>query len=562
MSSTPQLSEVEDPELHRKDATTRAKRERPAWLSRPWKRNEAKAPAGPNIILRPYVRPRQRWIGVAALIALAFVVFIYGYAFGVLAPAQVIFFFFPILFLGALCIWALPETGEAPIKLLQWFFFLHFLVMPLWPNYLAIDLPGLPWITLVRVTVFPLSFVLLVALSVSKTFRSELGLAVGSVPLLWKGVAAFTVYQALSIGLSNMPMFSINHFISDLTGWTFVFFAGAWVFSKPGRTELWISLLLGVAIILSLIAAREFMNGEVLWAGHIPSFLAIQDDSVTLSLSAKMRAGTERYRAQATYSTSLGLAEYMALCTPFALHFMAGPYKLIVRLGGALLLPLLFNTIVLTDARLGMLGFLLSCLVYTFFWGVRRWRSNKAGLIGPVIVLAYPAISVAFLAAIIAVPRLRMMTLGGGNRNSSTQARQEEVRRGLPMIFEHPFGHGIARGGSALGYTNAKGTLSIDTYWLLIGLDYGIFGFIIFYGMVWAAIIAGSRAVLLGPRDREQTLVMPLAVALVVWFVIKAVYSDAENQSTVFMMLGAISALVYRIKLANGEVPAKSLAAR
>jgi hypothetical protein len=479
----------------------------------------------------------------------------------VFAPAQVMLFFFPILFLAAACVWALPETGAAPGWLLERLFFLAFLCVPLWPNYLAIDLPGLPWITLIRLTIFPLSFLLLVSISVSKKFRAELGLALGAVPLLWKGVAAFACYQVFSIALSNSVMFSINHLISDMTSWTFIFFAGAWVFSKPGRAERWVVLLLSVAMILSLIAVREYMNGQVLWAGHIPKFLAIEDDSVMRALAVKMRAGTNRYRTVATYSTPLGLAEFMALCTPFALHFMAGPYKLVVRVVGALSLPILFNTIMLTDARLGVLGFLLSCLLYAFFWGVLQWRANKSSLIGPVIVLAYPAVSVAFLAAIVLVPRLRAMTLGGGRQQSSTQARQEEIRRGLPMIASHPFGHGVARGGSALGYLNPAGTLSIDTYWLLIALDYGIFGFIIFYGMVWIAIVAGSRAVLLGPRDREQALVIPLAIALVVWFVIKAVYSDAENQSTVFMMMGAISALVYRIKVANGVVTTKTVAA-
>jgi hypothetical protein len=560
MTDAREPREVESPKAGRRSRAPRDKSQRRRWLPRFPSRREPKPPVAPAIILRPYVQPRRRWVGITALLALALVTLPFGYGFSLLAPALMVPFFFPIILLAAICVWALPELDVAPGKLVERFFFMSFLSMPLWPNYLAIDLPGLPWITLIRLTVFPLSFLLLVSISVSKTFRSELSTAVNSVPLVWKGVTAFTCYQIFSIALSNSPMLSLNHLVSDLTAWTGMFFAAAWVFSKPGRLERWVIMLWGIGIILSLIAIREFMLGQVLWAGHIPSFLAVQDDSVMRALGAKMRAGTNRYRTVATFSTPLGLAEYMALCTPFALHFMAGPYKPWVRLAGALSLPVIFNTVVLTDARLGVIGFMLSCLIYTFFWGVLRWRQVKGSLIGPTIVLGYPAIFLAFMAAVVAVPRLRVMTLGGGQQQSSTQARQEQVHRGIPMIIDHPFGHGLARGGAALGFVNGAGVLTVDTYWLLVALDYGIFGFIIFFGTVWAAIGSGARAVVLGPRDREQSLIMPIVIALVVWFVIKAVYSDTENQPTMFIMLAAVSALVHRIKVSHQAPAAPVLA--
>ena len=72
-----------------------------------------------------------------------------------------------------------------------------------------------------------------------------------------------------------------------------------------------------------------------------------------------------------------------------------------------------------------------------------------------------------------------------------------------------------------------------------------------FYGIFVVAITSGIRGLLIGPKDQEESLLMPLTISLVSFFVIKSIYSGVENQSTVFMMLGAVSALVYRIKLAN-----------
>jgi cobalamin synthase len=205
----------------------------------------------------------------------------------------------------------------------------------------------------------------------------------------------------------------------------------------------------------------------------------------------------------------------------------------------------------MTDSRLGMIGFMLSMLFYLFLWGALQWRSRPRSFLGPAVVISYPILFCGFIAASFVVPRLRVITWGGGKQASSTEARVEQVRRGVPMIFTHPFGHGIGRGAEALGFVNPAGILTIDTYYLAIGLDYGVFGFALFYGMLAIAGLESFQAILIGPKEREETLLIPITVCLACFFIIKSIYSGVENQPLIYMMIGVVTALCARIKAAT-----------
>lgn len=509
-------------------------------------------------VLPQYTRSPPRYLGLLLLLILAGACYAYGLGFGYMAPQRIVQFGMPLLVLMALTIWALPDLGGAPTKAIERLFFAFFLSLPLWPNYLAIVLPGLPWITMMRLIGFPLVFLLALSLSISQSFRREISGPLVANPLLWRFLAAFAVIQCLSVGLSNSPQVSLQQLLVVQVNWTAMFFIAAFVFSRPGRIELWAALLIVAAVILTLIGLREFQLQKVVWAGHIPSFLAVQDEAVQRILSGNFRAGTTRYRIQATYATALGLGEFLAIVTPFILHFVGGAYHFMIRMVSFLVLPMLLVGIYLTDTRLGMVGFLLSCALYVFLWGALRWRQQPRSMVGPAVVLSYPAMFLAFIGAILVVPRLRLMTLGGGQHAASTDARVTQISEGIPLVFTHPLGFGIARGAEGLGYTNPGGVMTIDTYWLLTALDYGILGFILFYGMFVIAVISGFRVIISGTKDRELAMLVPLTISLIVYFIIKSIYAGVENQPTVYMMLGAVAALVYRARRDERGAPPRA----
>src|SRR3546814_123436 len=73
------------------------------------------------------------------------------------------------------------------------------IALPLWPNYLAIALPGMPWITLLRIIGAPMILLLLIALSVSAEFRRGLCASLDATAPVWKMLVALVIIQFLSL---------------------------------------------------------------------------------------------------------------------------------------------------------------------------------------------------------------------------------------------------------------------------------------------------------------------------------------------------------------------------
>ena len=513
------------------------------WLSRP----------KPRAIIPPYVnlRTRARFLSKIFLpIGLGFFCLIYGFFFALTAPYLVVPFTVPIVLLVLLAIWALPDQAHAPARSIELFFGWLIISLVLWPNYLALSLPGLPWITMLRLTGFPMAFLILISLSTSPAFRREIGETVRSVPFFWGIFLTFVVMQFITIVFAKALGVAIQKALLQQIYWTAMTVIAAWVCRTPGRAERYAALTVVLALPIMALTLWEGRVQHLLWAGHVPSFLKIEDPGVILALSATTRTASGVYRAKATFSTPLGLAEYLALITPFLLHYVFSSYRWPVRVGAALLLPILFRCINLTDSRLGVVGYLVSVLLYVLFWGVMRLSRNRTDLFAAAVVYAYPAFFGVAMIGILAVGRLKRMVFGGGAQAASNAARDAQVSMGVPKVLANPIGHGPSQGGNAMGY-GADSFITIDNYYLTLALDYGIVGITAFLAMFLLPIAWSMRALLLNHagKNRELTLLIPLSISISAFLVIKGVFSQQDNHTLVFAMLGMIIGLLYRIKV-------------
>jgi uncharacterized membrane protein len=499
--------------------------------------------------IKPYgspVRIRRSTRAILIAVGLLFC-FIYGFAFALLAPYLVIPLLIPIVFLGALTIWALPETDKAPTGVLEFLFFSVFIALVMWPNYLAIAIPGLPWITVSRLTAFPLLFALLISLSVSANFRSTIAAAFSTTPVLWRLVLAFVLLQAVSIGLSANKSDSVDKFINAQIGWTTVFVAGCYVFTKNGRTERFVGILCAMAIVLCLIGVWENHLGRLVWAGHIPSFLKVNDDTVNRILTGASRSDAGPHRVQATFSTSLGLSEHMALITPFLFYFIANRYPPVVRIGAALAIPLVVFIVIVTQARVGAVGLTLDCLAYPIVLAVLQWRKTPNSLASSSAIYLSPLFCLIALVIAYIVPGIRYRVLGSGASEYSTQTRIDQMHMGIPKIISHPWGFGIGQGAAALGYTNLAGVLTIDSGTLRITLEYGVLGLVIYYGIFISAMYYAGREIVSSPNaERETGLLVPIGISLFVYIFIRSAFAQEDNLSLMFMLMGMLAALIYR----------------
>lgn len=502
-------------------------------------------------IIRPYVNPRHPARIIAKIvfpIALALGCVVYGFFFGLTAPYLLVPFAIPIVILVLLAIWALPETHTAPTKTMEMLFGGVIVSLLIWPNYLAMALPGLPWITAIRLLSFPMAFMLLISLSSSPTFRGELRTSFDASPGALVCLVAFVVIQFLTLPLSVSIADSFQTVIVAQTNWTATLLIAAWLMRTPGRAEIYARMLVFLTIPMCAIAFLEFPNQNLLWLNNIPSFLKIDDATAAQYLTAKTRGGI--YRAKSIYASPLSFAEALALITPFCIHFATQKYNFMFRLLCLALIPIFFMCIRFTDARLGILGMLVSLLAYFLLISLLQLGRNARSLMATAVVYAYPAVFGFAVMAIMFVRPVRVLLLGNGQQASSDGARQEQIAMGIPKILDQPLGYGAGNAATTLNF-QPMGFITIDNYYLSIALDYGVLGFIAFYGIFLAAIVEATKAIIRTPAavdDREKTLLIPLTVSVTVFIVIRGVLSQEDNHILAFAVLGMLLGMTYRVK--------------
>jgi hypothetical protein len=517
---------------------------------KPWRRR----PSGEKRlgILKPFAQLKRRWYvpGRAWFLAplLLFFCLIYGFAFAVLAPFIVVPFAIPLVLLLLLIIWAMPDA-VAPVKVMSFFFFAFFVGMIIWPNYISIALPGLPWISVKRLTVFPLVLLLLYSISVSQEFRKTLSSALNGTPLIWKAIAALAVIETLSVGFSNDLPFSLSKLIVAQTEWTAIFFASCYIFLKPGAPTRWLFLIWAAAVWVCAMGIWEYRLGYVPWRDHIPSIFQIDDPAVQRALAGTQRSALGTHRVAGTFSTSLGLSEFLALSIPFVLHFVRSEFNWKLRLAAWVSIPTFVFVIVVSQSRLGLVGSIVSLLAAILIAAYRRRIADKHNPFWTGILVAYPIIASLIVASTFFIGRIHARVWGNGPQQFSDQSRLEQWKLGIPKILTHPWGYGIGKGNESLGFADAGGFSTIDNYYLLIGLEYGIIGFVIYYGMfVFALYLVGKKTLSPKPLEGEASLLIPVGIALANFLVIKSVFAQSDNHPIIFMVLGMLVALLWRYR--------------
>ena len=481
-----------------------------------------------------------------------------------LLPAQLLFLLaVPLGVAVIVVLLLLPDGGVVPFgrmaTLLVWFV----AATVLWPNYISLDLPGLPWINPPRIAVFALLAIGLFSYATSAELRSEIATVLRVDKFL---IGAFWVFWAtttISIVLSPQIPFSLNKWLNNQIYWTFLFIFAAWLGTKGQVIERVVKVILWTTIVVAIETIYEYHIGQVPWMNYIPSFLNIDQGYLVNVLKAQSRAGTDIYRAHGTFTVSLVCAEYFAIVYPLLIHAMVSARNFIER---SLLLFGLTAVLVamwLTNARSAMIGFFLAVFVYGSFAAFRYWRRNRQSLMAISTLVALPVIALSFLALSLTWNRLHVITFGGGQHQASSEARATQWAMGTPKIKANPIGHGPGEAGQVLGYANLGGQLTIDTYYLSLLIEYGIVGFGAFLAIFSGQLIVGLR-VYLNASPGEESLAGPIAIALLNFLVIKAVLSSEFNMPLAFIFLGFLFAIAWRQqqRMAGASVAAAAVPAR
>ncbi|WP_292960645.1 O-antigen ligase family protein [Novosphingobium sp. UBA1939] len=458
----------------------------------------------------------------------------------------------PVVVLSLIIIWVMPENNHPPVRFMTATFFAYLVAVVLWPYYLAVQIPGLPLIEIRRLLIVFSVLAFLLCFSTSSKFRKQLtAIALESrveVKFLW----AFVAFQALSIPLSPYLAQSMQTFVKNQLGWTATFFIAAYVMVRKGNIDLFSNIVRILAIVLAIMGYFEFRNQRILWADHIPSFLKVSDPTMAMLLDPRFRS--DEYRIVGPFSTSLSFAEFMAMAMPFFLHYIFYGRKMWLRAVCIVANALVFYAILLTQARVGIVGVLVAHGFYVAIWTIDKWRQDRSNIIAATLLYAMPILAALSMATVLSVPRLRVMTIGGGTHAASTEGRLEQMRAAIPLMIKRPvIGYGPGQGGRVLGYTNPAGEASIDSYVLMAALSYGVVGFIvmaIMHGLFAAKAIAVGQK-----RFGETSAALPAATGIVVWMVDKIVLAQEDSVSFVYMLMALVAAAAYRLQIeGDGKV--------
>ena len=502
---------------------------------------------GPDETLAPYFR--HGFLGRHPLLtgaALAAVAALYGLVFGVTATTFLVQLLIPVALIAFLALGLLPENGVVFARTLTVLFFLFFFALAVWPDYLALSIGALPWITVNRLVAIPMSLIFLISLSQSQAYRDALSQRLNAVPVVWKALAIYFAISFATLIVSDKLAVSVNKLIIAIYAWGAIFLLATQLFAQAGAARRFALLLWAGVLVCCLIGLLEARMGQVVWAGHVPQFLQIEDEAVARILSGTVRSAIGVHRVQGKFTTALSLAEFLALVTPFVIHFIVIGRSLLERAAAAATLPLIFVVIAKTDSRLGIVGFGLAALGYLFYWALRRWRSDQRSVFAPLILLAYPMFMVLVLLSSFFVTRVHNAVWGSGAHEASNTARVEQLRDGVDIVLRQPWGHGIGRAAETLGHTNLLGTLTIDNFYLSIAIEAGVIGMIAYFAAFFVALFVGARTVLFTDLDEETAWLVPALLSIGNYVVIKAVLSQQDNQALAFAVLGMAVALIHR----------------
>lgn len=510
-------------------------------------------------ILAPYFRHgfwgRHK---VLSCLVLAFVAALYGLVFGVTATAFLVQLMIPVALVLLLSLGLLPENGVVFERTLFSLFAAFCFALAVWPNYLAISVGSLPWITVVRLIAIPMSLAYLISLSQSAEYRRSLAETLNSAPAVWKLMALYFAIAFVTILASNKLATSVNKYIIAIYSWGIIFLLAAQIFRREGASRKFALIMWAGLVITCLIGLWEARLGQVVWAGHIPSFLKIDDEAVARILSGTVRSAIGIHRVQGKFTQSLSLAEFLALMTPFVLHLIVTGRSLLERAAAAATLPLIFVVISKTDSRLGIVGFGLAVLGYLFYGAYRYWARHRSSLFAPLILLAYPFFAFLVLLSSFFVTRVRNAVWGSGAHEASNNARVSQLNDGIGIVLQQPWGHGIGRAAETLGHTNLQGVITIDNYYLSIAIEAGVLGLVAYFGAFYAALVIGGKAILRDDLDDDAAWLAPALLSLGNYVVIKGVLSQQDNHPLAFAILGMAVALIYRAKSRPAAPPGES----
>lgn len=495
---------------------------------------------GPAPFERGHKRGATRLAAFFAL-ALAFVAtpFILSRSIIYLQPAQ------GLALLGLLAVAilvALPLGNRAVnTRLIVWClaFYLGFDI--LWADYVAIDLPFIPFVTPVRLYLFALVGVWLFLAATSRPVHERTWKSLKTIPILTFSLLTLILFEGLSIIFSVDPNTSQKNFLYHLMSYAVPFLVAAGFVRSRGDVEIVVRTLAYCAGVVGLIAVAETIVHRNLYGGFFGKWLNYDAAWLQGVWFGDFRDG--KYRAFGPFLIHLSLAEFFILSMPFVLYCLEKAKRVWVKLVFWASLGLCLFGVYATDSRTSLISALCIIAAYLVFKGLRYQIERKESPLRPLIALVILGLVVIAPIAIGLVFR----KIGWENAFGESGSRTMQLVIGIPKVAHRPvFGYGVGNSGFVLNFKPDGHTPTIDNYYLSVALDAGIPAMLAFallpLTMMWIGFRRAAR------KDPDAPMFLAFALAGLGFALVRLTLSQYENINFFYILLGTFVALVLLVR--------------
>lgn len=450
----------------------------------------------------------------------------------------------PIMVVSGLVLWMLPDVNRE-FRLPYFGLLLVYCAgSAMWPNYLAIVLPGLPWVTPPRLILALMLVIMTVHLSQHAASRQ----AIGDI-ILHDKIAARLYLMFWLVAIAVLPLApsfaaSLNYTImQELFVFAPVLLVALLLHKKIENLRPIVLAVVVGCIFTMLVAILENFMQQPPWINFIPSFINIDAESLQTYLSPQARAGQRSYRVRATFGIVLYYTEYLAIVFPVLFHFML-KFHGRKRFLFVPLLILMFAVVWYANARTAVIGLFLT-LFGTATLAIIKQVFFKTGGDRLKALISVTFIAMAVLASIGAVAsshRLQMYTIGGSQHAGSNDGRDLQWANTWRHLSKNPVGVGLGNSMRYVGVEFRAGVPIVDSFYINLLVDVGVLGFFGFMGCIarisWLGIQTHLRS-----GDELEDMAGPLALGLLAFMIISYVVSTTDNNYIVFIFATCILAL-------------------
>jgi O-antigen ligase len=240
-----------------------------------------------------------------------------------------------------------------------------------------------------------------------------------------------------------------------------------------------------------------------------------------------------------TFTHPLTFGEYLALSLPLAAYLVGYSSTRWQRLLGLGALPAMLAGLYLTHTRSPLIAAGVAVILLVAFLGIRALRQQRSFAIS--VAGAFSLIALAFAAfAMLGIVTELILGRNAAETGSSID-RLIMLERGTNLILAEPItGYGAGMAAFTLGYLPGLTTLTIDNFYLSLGLESGLPGLALFLFLLGYPILKGFYASLRMP-GQDGARISVIITALIGFAVVKSVLSLTDNLDAVFLLIALLA---------------------